>query len=293
MEAAHLPWRPLGELFVARGLITEAELEEALAEQLVTGRRLGEVLVDRGLVSGPDLTSILMEQLGVEVAKEDGFGSGLWAEIQRRHRRERGAEGEELSDWLAAEPTAVEEPTVVELRAGRERPPAERGEQDGDAAEPEPEVASWDAAGPEPEVARCDTAQPEPDVLAWDGPAPEPERAAWDDPGPEPAPSAEEGAPLPPFEEPPCEPPACADGPPERAFSSGFGGDLEPEPHADELQSALPLLPAPAADEVVRGEIEAARRQLAALEELLADATAALAALAAEASDEPRLFRTP
>ena len=92
MEAAHLPWRPLGELFVARGLITEAELETALAEQAATSKRLGEILVDRGLVSGPDLTSVLMEQLGVEISKEEGFGSGLWAEIKRRHRRSGGDE---------------------------------------------------------------------------------------------------------------------------------------------------------------------------------------------------------
>ena len=31
VEAAQSPWRPLGELFVRRGLITQAELETALA----------------------------------------------------------------------------------------------------------------------------------------------------------------------------------------------------------------------------------------------------------------------
>lgn len=87
VESAQVPWRPLGELFVSRGLISEAELETALAEQAATGKRLGEILVDRGLVSGPDLTAALMDQLGVELAKEEGFGSGLWAEIKRRHKR--------------------------------------------------------------------------------------------------------------------------------------------------------------------------------------------------------------
>ena len=92
--------RPLGELFVSRGLISEAELETALAEQAATGKRLGEILVDRGLVSGPDLTSALMDQLGVEISKEEGFGSGLWAEIKRRHKRVRpdGSEEEEESE---------------------------------------------------------------------------------------------------------------------------------------------------------------------------------------------------
>lgn len=95
VEAAQLPWRPLGELFVSRGLISELELETALAEQAATNKRLGEILVDRGLVSGPDLTSVLMEQLGVEISKEEGFGSGLWAEIKRRHRRDPGFAGDD------------------------------------------------------------------------------------------------------------------------------------------------------------------------------------------------------
>ena len=91
MEAASLPWRPIGELFVARGVITQDQLEEALAEQAASGKRLGEILVDRQLVSSPELTQTLMEQLGRQVAKEDGFGSGLWSEIQRRTARGEGS----------------------------------------------------------------------------------------------------------------------------------------------------------------------------------------------------------
>ena len=115
VEAAHLPWRPLGELFVARGLITELELETALAEQAATNKRLGEILVDRGLVSGPDLTSVLMEQLGVEISKEEGFGSGLWAEIKRRHRRDPG-----LADDDAARDEDEIEGSFVLLPGGAE-----------------------------------------------------------------------------------------------------------------------------------------------------------------------------
>src|SRR5256885_7161220 len=87
MEAAHIPWRPLGQLFVERGLITQDELEEALVEQRETRKRLGAILVARGLVSGPELTSVLVDQLGMELTKESGFGSGLWDEIRRRHPR--------------------------------------------------------------------------------------------------------------------------------------------------------------------------------------------------------------
>ena len=89
MEAAHITWRPLGQLFVERGLITQEELEGALVEQRETSKRLGTILVSRGLVSGPELTSVLVDQLGMELTKESGFGSGLWDEIRRRHPRGR------------------------------------------------------------------------------------------------------------------------------------------------------------------------------------------------------------
>ena len=85
VEAAQIPWRPIGELFVEKGLISEEQLEGALAEQAATGRRLGEILVKQNLISSPELTQVLMEQLGREVAKEEGFGTGLWAEIHRRN----------------------------------------------------------------------------------------------------------------------------------------------------------------------------------------------------------------
>ena len=38
-------------------------------------------------MSGPALTTMLGEQLGVEMEKQEGFGSGLWSEIKRRHPR--------------------------------------------------------------------------------------------------------------------------------------------------------------------------------------------------------------
>jgi DNA repair exonuclease SbcCD ATPase subunit len=102
MEAAHITWRPLGQLFVERGLITQEELEEALVEQRETRKRLGTILVSRGLVSGPELTSVLVDQLGMELTKESGFGSGLWDEIRRRHPR--------ANDRVQAEPVAPPAP---------------------------------------------------------------------------------------------------------------------------------------------------------------------------------------
>jgi hypothetical protein len=90
VEAAEQSWRPLGELLVTKGLVTEDELKRALKEQEETGKLLGTILVDRGFVSGPALAIALAEQYGVEVEAQRGFGTGLWAEIDRRHREGRG-----------------------------------------------------------------------------------------------------------------------------------------------------------------------------------------------------------
>jgi hypothetical protein len=92
MERAESIWRPLGELLVEKNLLTEDELELALTEQADSGRLLGAILVERGYVSGPALAVALAEQYGVELHTERGFGTGLWAEIDRRHRAGRGAE---------------------------------------------------------------------------------------------------------------------------------------------------------------------------------------------------------
>ena len=102
MEPAENIWRPLGELLVGKGLVTKDELELALAEQAESDRLLGAILVERGFVSGPALAIALAEQYGVELHIERGFGTGLWAEIDRRHRAGRGS--------AATEGTAVRDP---------------------------------------------------------------------------------------------------------------------------------------------------------------------------------------
>jgi hypothetical protein len=109
MERAESIWRPLGELLVQKNLLTEDELELALAEQADTGRLLGAILVERGYVSGPALAVALAEQYGVELHTERGFGTGLWAEIDRRHRAGRGTESEDNVVKLEAVPAPVVE----------------------------------------------------------------------------------------------------------------------------------------------------------------------------------------
>jgi hypothetical protein len=65
--AAHFPWRQLGELLVAEELLTEDELEQALAEQAKSGRLLGQILVNNGYLSAFSLARVLSEQHGVHL----------------------------------------------------------------------------------------------------------------------------------------------------------------------------------------------------------------------------------
>lgn len=72
MDSVQFPWRPLGALLVEKGLLTGAELEQALAEQRRTGRVLGEILVTRGYVSGLALARALADQHGVQLRPKGG-----------------------------------------------------------------------------------------------------------------------------------------------------------------------------------------------------------------------------
>jgi len=62
MEAGQTSRRSLGEVLVDQGLVSEADLERALAEEFATKRRLAEILVRRGLVTGRDITNALAQQ---------------------------------------------------------------------------------------------------------------------------------------------------------------------------------------------------------------------------------------
>lgn len=59
--------RPLGELLVGRGLVTEDQLNQALTEQRASGKRLGNILVELGFLGERVLTDVLAEQLGLSV----------------------------------------------------------------------------------------------------------------------------------------------------------------------------------------------------------------------------------
>jgi hypothetical protein len=61
-------WQPLGRLLVARELLSQTELEHALAEQArQPSRRLGELLVASGRLTGVTLAAALAEQHGISL----------------------------------------------------------------------------------------------------------------------------------------------------------------------------------------------------------------------------------
>jgi type IV pilus assembly protein PilB len=57
------PWPVLGAMLIRDDLVSEEDLDAALAQQRVSGsRRLGEILVDRGAVSPSDIARLVAEQ---------------------------------------------------------------------------------------------------------------------------------------------------------------------------------------------------------------------------------------
>ena len=66
MQTARAPRRrPLGELLLAQGRVTAAQLDEALLAQRDNGRRVGSSLVLLGYLAEDELAGFLSEQLGV------------------------------------------------------------------------------------------------------------------------------------------------------------------------------------------------------------------------------------
>jgi hypothetical protein len=82
--------RPLlGSVLVAQGVVESDDVEEAVRIQSTSGQRLGELLVELGLICRPELDRAVATQSGVDLDEEAGFGSGLRAAIERRHRYRR------------------------------------------------------------------------------------------------------------------------------------------------------------------------------------------------------------
>jgi type IV pilus assembly protein PilB len=57
---------PLGALLIDEGLLTEAQLDAALAEQAKSGKPLGRLLIEQGTISETELVRTLARQVGLE-----------------------------------------------------------------------------------------------------------------------------------------------------------------------------------------------------------------------------------
>jgi type IV pilus assembly protein PilB len=57
---------PLGALLIEQGLLTEAQLDAALAEQAGSGKPLGRLLIEQGTISEVELVRTLARQVGLE-----------------------------------------------------------------------------------------------------------------------------------------------------------------------------------------------------------------------------------
>ena len=63
----------IGSILVEKGLISEPQLSEALAEQRRTGERLDRALVRLGLVGSGDLLAAIGQQLSLPVVDLGGL----------------------------------------------------------------------------------------------------------------------------------------------------------------------------------------------------------------------------
>src|SRR5690242_13970259 len=61
--------RPLGQLLLDRGFVSEDDLKNALALQQERRDKLGRILIDLGYVAERDVLSVLSEQLKIPLFK--------------------------------------------------------------------------------------------------------------------------------------------------------------------------------------------------------------------------------
>jgi hypothetical protein len=123
VENGKHPWRPLGQMLVERGLINEQQLENALREHASSGEPIGSVLVSLEYIPEETLRHVLLEQCGLDMTRQEGFGSGLLGQLERRGVGHRTA---------AREQTPTVEPAPVKTEDVEAAP----------APEPEPVLAA-------------------------------------------------------------------------------------------------------------------------------------------------------
>ena len=111
---------PLGRLLVEAGLLTDAQVEDALFEGGQTGERLGEIAVRRGMLSEEDLAKTLAEQWSLSYVDRASifFDAGALARLSREDAQRLEAMPTRVQDGRVV--VAVAEPTEQRLQALRE-----------------------------------------------------------------------------------------------------------------------------------------------------------------------------
>lgn len=57
--------KSLGHLLLEKDLLSQEQLNKALAEQKLTGRKIGDILIELNFISEEDITAVLSEQMGL------------------------------------------------------------------------------------------------------------------------------------------------------------------------------------------------------------------------------------
>jgi hypothetical protein len=111
---------PLGQLLVAEGFITDAQLHQALQVGGQTGERLGEVVVRQGLASEEDIARLLAEQWDLSYVDRASiwFDANALARLSREDAQRLEAMPTRVQDGRVV--VAVAEPTEQRLAALRE-----------------------------------------------------------------------------------------------------------------------------------------------------------------------------
>jgi type IV pilus assembly protein PilB len=74
--------KKLGEILIEKGIITEAQMHDALRDQKINPQFIGLILKQKGLVTDNDIMAALAEQFGLEIV--DLKGEYIDMEMARR-----------------------------------------------------------------------------------------------------------------------------------------------------------------------------------------------------------------
>ena len=131
--------RPLGEILIERGLISDEDLRNALTVQKERKDRIGRILIDMGCVAEKDVLQALSEQLGVEQFKGEYpvvpvEPQALPPRFLRNFRTVPVHLEGNLLSLVTADPLDFETQSAIKLRTGHDvkvylAPESEIGEQ--------------------------------------------------------------------------------------------------------------------------------------------------------------------